>query len=302
MDPHNLDCSEVISTEYRNLCQALGITLGQPVSRAFTQNPATDLLILNEMSDRDLINVCSTNRYVNNLCNNESFWMNRVLSTYGSQLGTGREIKDKYMPGDTTWKDYYLWLTGLLNQPKVAAVVAYEHGREDLKIMLGLVNAPDVPLKAFTKPLFLNDNLRGFLREADFGPADPNDPRGAPLNNFLLEVTEGITNSVNMTYLFNLYIRRHKLFHGYSFIPDDLMKKWLSGTFEQMRMKRDARGLPFDPNNIDLSAINTIRALNTLDQKKLSPTQLKLQSDQRIGKKLDAESKLVRNILRFYDI
>jgi len=119
MNPSNLNCSQVGSPQYRRLCQSLSLSPGKTgrLPSTLTGNPATDILILQQLPDKDLISVCAVDNYVNNLCNNESFWLNRTLERYGDQLGSGPEIREKYIPTGTSWKDYYIWLTGLLEGP-----------------------------------------------------------------------------------------------------------------------------------------------------------------------------------------
>ena len=60
-----------------------------------------NLLILDKMDDRTLLSYCQTNRYAENLCNNEDFWRNRFVKVYG--IGDAK-LKDK----NRTWKNYYL--------------------------------------------------------------------------------------------------------------------------------------------------------------------------------------------------
>ena len=48
----------------------------------FTGNKDADrLILLNLDSDREILNICSLNKYGNELCN-ESFFMNRTLQKY----------------------------------------------------------------------------------------------------------------------------------------------------------------------------------------------------------------------------
>src|SRR5579883_2736487 len=60
-----------------------------------------DLQILTNLNDHDLFSICQIkNKYINSLCNNESFWRNRFLDKYGKNF--------KYE--GRTWKDFYFKL------------------------------------------------------------------------------------------------------------------------------------------------------------------------------------------------
>ena len=46
-------------------------------------NKDTDLLILQELDDRSLMNTCVLNSYFASLCKDENFWMNRIIKVHG---------------------------------------------------------------------------------------------------------------------------------------------------------------------------------------------------------------------------
>lgn len=91
----------------KKICKILQVPTTRKTNSpyGFTNNKDTDLLILSDMSDEDLINVCSVNSYLHNICNTESFWMNRLSNRFGNSVVQGK-------PEDITWKDYYLFLSG----------------------------------------------------------------------------------------------------------------------------------------------------------------------------------------------
>ncbi len=60
-----------------------------------------DLLVLESLDDRTLLNMCLVNKAYVNLCNNQPFWYNRYVQKFGEK-GT------KYKPADRSWKDNYL--------------------------------------------------------------------------------------------------------------------------------------------------------------------------------------------------
>ena len=69
-----------------------------------TGNKDVDRKILNELEDKDLVNVCQTNKKANSLCNDQVFWMNRVFQRFG-YVG-GDILRNNKM--DRTWSEYYI--------------------------------------------------------------------------------------------------------------------------------------------------------------------------------------------------
>ena len=69
-----------------------------------TGNKDVDRKILNELEDKDLVNVCQTNKKANSLCNDQVFWMNRVFDRFGY---VGGNVLRKYKK-DRTWSEYYI--------------------------------------------------------------------------------------------------------------------------------------------------------------------------------------------------
>lgn len=135
-----MECSQFNTPMYTRLCQILSLPPDKKNRpRAFTGNPNVDMEILGRMDDEDLLNVCQVNKYVNDLCNRESFWANKVLNKYGRILGSGEEIKRKYLNnGSISWKEYYLWLSDVLNSPSaVKEHIATVDNREDVRKLIG---------------------------------------------------------------------------------------------------------------------------------------------------------------------
>ena len=50
--------------------------------KPFTGIKDVDLLILKELDDEDLFSLCQVDKYINSLCNNENFWLNKLLKKY----------------------------------------------------------------------------------------------------------------------------------------------------------------------------------------------------------------------------
>ena len=298
MDPSNLNCSQVGSLEYRRLCQTLSLSpaLNRRLSSTFTGNPATDILILQELPDENLTSVCSVDNYINNLCNNESFWLNRTLDRYGDQLGSGIEIKEKYIPDGTSWKEYYIWLAGLLEgSPEAAAVIANDHNRDDLKILLGLEDAPPSAPSGLKIPVYINDNLRGFLSEGNFGPSDPSNPWSVPLKDYISAVSTGISTREMLTGLFSFYIKVNKLLNKGVISTDPLMYKWFGDTFNTIKSSDPS----FDPKQFKYNKVSKITRFNIISSANLSLEQQAALTSQDLLNRLDAETNLISQVINY---
>ncbi len=59
----------------------------------------TELLVMNELNDRDLLNYCQTDKY--KICQNEDFWRNRFIKVHGEKAAQFKNL-------NRSWKDYYL--------------------------------------------------------------------------------------------------------------------------------------------------------------------------------------------------
>ena len=99
-------------------------------------NKDVDLKIISELNDFELGKVCSANKYVNKLCNDENFWRNRTVSKYGKYLGDAKEIFSKY--NVTNWQKYYKDLTKQLSEASNFAFSERNRLREDVKILANI--------------------------------------------------------------------------------------------------------------------------------------------------------------------
>ena len=70
------------------------------MNQILTGNKDTNLLVLSNLNDRDLLNFCSVNSSANQLCRNESFWRNRFIQNFGGTIA-------KYKPKNMLWRDIY---------------------------------------------------------------------------------------------------------------------------------------------------------------------------------------------------
>jgi hypothetical protein len=68
---------------------------------SFTPIKDVNLEIMSKMDDRTLLNVCLTNNYAKELCDDQSFWHNRFVKKYGEEA-------DKTKPQKRSWKNHYL--------------------------------------------------------------------------------------------------------------------------------------------------------------------------------------------------
>ncbi len=69
-----------------------------------TGNKDVDRKILNNLDDKDLVNVCQVNKKAQSLCNDQVFWMNRVFLKFGY---VGGDILRKHKK-NRTWSEYYI--------------------------------------------------------------------------------------------------------------------------------------------------------------------------------------------------
>lgn len=67
----------------------------------FSGNKDADKYVLEKLGDRDLLNMCKTNKYFRNICNDETFWRARFLRIFGKHAAN-------YKPENRSWKMHYL--------------------------------------------------------------------------------------------------------------------------------------------------------------------------------------------------
>jgi hypothetical protein len=95
----------------------------QKASFKFTGVKDTDFLILSQLEDRDLFNVCKLNAYTQELCNDQSFWRKRFISKFGEEA-----LKYNY----NLWnnKELYLAIVYYLSLAKDDVNKAMEYAAE----------------------------------------------------------------------------------------------------------------------------------------------------------------------------
>ena len=63
-----------------------------------------DLLILIQLDDQNLVNVCKTNTTINELCNDQNFWLQRIMKMFPY---LDLDILNRYKNG-RSWSQYYI--------------------------------------------------------------------------------------------------------------------------------------------------------------------------------------------------
>ncbi len=99
-----------------------------------------DYKILNDLNDKDLINYCSVNSQAKKICNDQDFWLNRIM------------VKFPYLPPDLmlehkdedrTWSEYYIDIRGALTNPNLYLTGGANNGRFDW-VIIALNNRADI--------------------------------------------------------------------------------------------------------------------------------------------------------------
>ncbi len=72
-----------------------------------TGNKNIDHKILNELDDTDLISYCYADSEAKNICDDQSFWLNRVLIKFPY---LPLDVIHKYKEEENSWSDYYIEL------------------------------------------------------------------------------------------------------------------------------------------------------------------------------------------------
>jgi hypothetical protein len=69
--------------------------------KGFTGIKDLDFIILDKLNDETIFFCGLINKYINTLCNEEIFWLNKYIKTFGDEA-------KKYKPEKRTWKEQYL--------------------------------------------------------------------------------------------------------------------------------------------------------------------------------------------------
>jgi hypothetical protein len=150
--------------------------------RIFTGAKDTNLMILSNLDDSDLFNLCRTNKSIFKLCQNDSFWMNRLIEKYGSILKINPNLKHQ----EIKWKELYFWIkTGL---------------RDEFYDTIDIQNIEE----DYLVPRILKENMKNFLIEANLGLTQLDNLNSLPLNFNLTEIA-GVTNYSNLVKIIRIY-------------------------------------------------------------------------------------------------
>lgn len=63
-----------------------------------------DYKVLNQLDDKSLVNFCKTNRQANTVCQNQDFWLQRIMSKFPE---VGIDILNRYK-NNRSWSEYYI--------------------------------------------------------------------------------------------------------------------------------------------------------------------------------------------------
>lgn len=105
----------------------------------------TDLLIMQNLKDRDLFNFCLSNKEAQNLCNNEDFWRKRYHSVYGETGIT----PSSFNTNKNSWKNLYLSTYFLIIE---TGYLDRLYGRDDFNI-LGNKNSKNNKMTGFPESI-----------------------------------------------------------------------------------------------------------------------------------------------------
>lgn len=137
-----------------------------------TGNKDLDLIILNKLDDKDLVNVCKTNTQANILCNDQTFWLNRIMIKFPY---LGLDILKTYKGKKKNWSQYYIKILRKLT-PETAnkdLINAARNGFLD-RVIISLYNGADINYKGGTAIIFAagNNHLHvvKYLADGNFLP------------------------------------------------------------------------------------------------------------------------------------
>ncbi len=306
MEDPNIRCDQLTNQYYQNLCQTLTIKPGNnPNVLPFTGDKATDIIILGKLNDIDLLSVCGTNKYLNDLCNNEYFWMNRTLTKFPF-LGTGKEIAMSYIPSGVGWKEYYIWLSDMALLPEYELEEwAQSNLRLDIQLLLG-ERKMEVG-RGFKNPVTMSHNMLQFFRNANLGKIDPKDPNSANLRDSLYSLRSGITTQSILTSLWFIYV----IVNNMEKYPGERMYlqatpemyQYFQHTFNQLaarppRFDRNNRAIPpFNPQKFRYASLHSIIANNINRYLEYDPAYEYPKTDMEA---LKADQQLISNVLSIH--
>lgn len=158
---------------------------------------------------------------------------------------------------------------------------------------------PSLGFLGLKNPVRVNDNLLGFLREADFGSSDPSDPESEPLN--LLVTENSICAWAILTLLFTLYTHQNKMQkdpNNRQFLTaTPLMHKWFEDTFKELQARPNRS---FDPEKFRYVDFQIIISLNVVKKDTFTEEELDNMYEQDVLDRLEQDIQSVRTVLNWY--
>ena len=163
-----------------------------------TGNKDVDMMILSKLNDVDLVNTCQVNKMANEVCNDQKFWLNRILSKFPINL----EVLTKYK-GDRSWSDYYIDLRRIT--PETAQKYLF-NGTIQKRLDHVIIALHEGDINKDTNSLIFASML-GYLDMVKYlveqgvdihadGPYGPDSPLKAATNNRHLDVVEYLTSKM----------------------------------------------------------------------------------------------------------
>lgn len=93
-----------------------------------------DLLLMEQLSDRDLLNLCSTSKMTHTICKNETFWRKRTMEKFNLLTKDDKR----------TWRNFYLAILKYKDAPGQGILdLSYKWGYVDKKRYLENKNLVD---------------------------------------------------------------------------------------------------------------------------------------------------------------
>ena len=134
--------------------------------------------------------------------------------------------------------------------------------------------------QGFLTPILVNDNMKNFIKNGNFGPSDPSNPNSTPLNYFISARYNGILNHSIMTLLFIIYAKVNKM------QKDPANKQYLTSTQEMNQYFQETytrlaqkdpkyqRDIPtFDPNRFRYASFQSIISDNIIKKNDMTKEQ-----------------------------
>ena len=226
---------------------------------------------LEGQDDSALAALCMVDKNFNQRICGDEYWYG-VLKR---RLGLSREYVD-FVRGNNSLPALYRYFTDAPLVPPALPPIPPEHA-------------------GFKTPILLSDDMRDFIRNGNFGPSNPNDPRSLPLNQLLMVGQNGIATRAILIPLFSIYARINNMqdpADGSMVKATPEMYRYLSNTFARLGFDQDT--------SFKHARIQSIITDNVIKRNDLTPEQARILSSPGIIIQLDRDKSLVSNVLTAY--